>query len=337
MNRGPAKTTHWEKRDNPRLLSFVVPLFQEEANIARLREKLESLGKRLGVAVEFVLVDDGSRDATCELLQVWASENPQAKVIQLSRNFGQQVALTAGIDQARGDALLLMDGDLQDPPELVEELLARYREGYDIVNALRVRRKGEGWMKRFTSVLFYWGMRTFVQKELPSGIGDFRLISGDVAESLRAMREGRRFMRGLMAWVGYRQTAVPFERQPRLGGKSNFNFVRLLLLAKDAVLSFSDFPARIGTALGIGAVATAAALSLHPTTTERAPAAALGEGWLLAAQFLAAGITLFCLGVLGEYLGRMYDELKNRPLYIVRRTINVQVRKLPRAVFPVGE
>src|SRR5438105_5785761 len=239
-------------RPSPRLLSIVIPLYNEERSLPLLRPRLTAaLGALPCDAVEVLFVNDGSADATLDLLREWASEDSRIDVICLARNFGQQAAITAGLDEARGDAVVVMDGDLQDPPEVISKMLERYCEGYDVVYGRRAGRAGESWLKRLTAWGFYRLMRKLVYKDLPADTGDFRLISRPCLEALRTMRETHRFMRGMVAWVGFPQTAVEFERPPRSAGQTNYSMRKMLAFAWTAAVSFSPAPLRISLMLGV--------------------------------------------------------------------------------------
>jgi polyisoprenyl-phosphate glycosyltransferase len=322
-----------EPRPNPTLLSFIIPVYNEEEVFLYLRERLVTLAAELPCPVEWIIINDGSSDRTGSLLLDWASEDPRAKVIEFARNFGHQAALTAGLDCAAGDVIVVMDADLQDPPELVHEMLARYREGYDIAFAQRIKRHGEGLFKRASAAAFYWVMKTFIDKDLPQNVGDFRLMSRDAVDALSQMREGQRFMRGMVTWIGFRQIAVPFERAPRAAGETKYSLRKMLRFAWNAILSFSSLPLRAIVYIGIlvflfgtgyGTYAFLRAVIYKD----------LVPGWatLVILQCVIGGTMLVSLGMIGEYIGRIYDEIKQRPLYIVRRAVNMTSNtKPPRA------
>ncbi len=315
---------------SPRLLSIVLPLYNEQEVLPLLRDRLEKLTPRLPCPVEWILVNDGSRDATGRLLFDWARADPRARVVDLSRNFGHQAAVTAGVDHAAGDAVVIMDADLQDPPELVLEMLKRLAEGFDVVYAQRTRRHGEGIFKRATAKAFYWLMRRFVHPDLPPDTGDFRLMSRSAVEALAHLREGQRFLRGMVTWVGFRQTTVQFERPPRAAGETKYPLRKMIRFAWTAILSFSSLPLHLSTYLGLavfvfgiayGAYALVQAIIFHDVVT----------GWtsIIVLQAVLGGAILVCLGMIGEYVARIYDEIKRRPIYIVRETANWRERPLP--------
>lgn len=314
-----------ERRAPPALLSLVIPLYNEQEVLPLLRQRLEAVAQTLGVPVEWVLVNDGSRDATAALLFQWAAQDRRAKVVQLARNFGHQAAVTAGLDHARGDAVVAMDADLQDPPELVATMIERYLEGYDVVFAQRTLRLGEGPFKRWTAKLFYWLMATFVHADLPPEASDFRLMSRRVLVAIAHLREGQRFLRGMVTWLGFYQVAVPFERPPRAAGETKYPLSKMFSLAWDAVVSFSSAPLRIATYAGsllvaFGLAGAAYAFFRQLVFHDLVP------GWapLVILHGLIGGATLFGLGLIGEYVGRIYEEIKQRPIYIVARTANVE-------------
>lgn len=312
-----------ERRDNPALLSLVIPLYNEAAMVPLLAARMEAFAQTLPCAYELILVNDGSTDRTVELLWEWAVRVPQVKVIALARNFGHQIAATAGLDYASGDAVVLMDADLQDPPELVHQMLDEYRNGYDVVYAQRTRRDGEGMWKRFSAWAFYRLMRSLIYKDLPPDTGDFRLISRQCLAALQSMRETHRFLRGMVAWVGFPQKAVPFVRQPRAAGQTKYPLRKMLRFAWHAALSFSPLPLRMTLAAGaivtglglLGAVYAVAALLLHLPIV---------AGWasLMVLVSLIGGSIMISIGILGEYVARIFDEIKERPLYVVYRTRN---------------
>jgi len=301
----------------------VLPLYNEEETVPQLRARLEALAERLHLTVEFVLVNDGSGDHTVELLSQWAQEDRRARVLHLARNFGHQAAATAGFDAARGDAVVLMDADLQDPPEVVVEMLARYREGYDVVYGRRRCRSGETAFKRGTAWLFYRLMRRFVHPDLPADTGDFRLLSRRCLDALRQMREVHRFLRGMVTWMGFRQTAVEFDRPPRAAGTTKYPFRKMCRFAWNAVVSFSALPLRLSlwlglatglAGLGYGVYSVLRFALWHDTV----------PGWTsqIVLTCLTSGATLFSVGLLGEYVGRIFEEVKGRPLYIVAEELN---------------
>ena len=328
-----------EPRPDPALLSFVLPMYNEAEVFDALVARLAALAATLPCPVEWVVVNDGSRDATPRLLSAWAARDPRVKFIDLARNFGHAAALTAGLDHASGDAVVIMDADLQDPPEIVRDMLARYREGYDIAYAQRTKRHGETAFKVSTAAGFYWIMRRFVHRELPANSSDFRLMSREAVQALGHLREGQRFLRGMVTWIGFRQVAVPFERPSRLAGTTKYSTRKMVAFAFDAILSFSMLPLRIASYFGfftfLFGMLFGLRIAFHALFYED-----LVEGWatIVVLQSILGGAILLCLGMIGEYVGRVYEEIKQRPIYIVRRRVNVShVTEAPRAVVPGPE
>ncbi|HEY0382323.1 MAG TPA: glycosyltransferase family 2 protein [Candidatus Elarobacter sp.] len=306
-------------------LSVVVPLFNEADNVdellRRIREVLAGL-TRSPAAYELILVDDGSRDATLEKLLAAAHADPHLRVISLSRNFGHQIAATAGLDAARGDAVVLMDGDLQDPPALIDDFLAKFREGYDVVFATRRRRAGESRFKLFTAALFYRIIRRLTNVSIPVDTGDFRLMSRRVVTALRGSRERHRFIRGLVSWVGYKQTGIEYDRAERFSGESKYPVSKMIKFAVDGITAFSEIPLRIATWFGffvsiIGFLVALYELGLHFFTGYNLP----GYTSTIFAILFLGGVQLITIGILGEYVGRVYDEIKGRPLYLVAENV----------------
>jgi dolichol-phosphate mannosyltransferase len=283
-----------------------------------------------------VTVNDGSRDGTGDALAAWAARDRRVKLIDLARNFGHPAALTAGLDHASGDAVVIMDADLQDPPEVIRDMLARYRDGYDIAYAQRTKRHGETPFKLFTASAFYWLMRRFVHRELPANSSDFRLMSRDAVNALGHLREGQRFLRGMVTWIGFPQVAVPFERPSRAAGTTKYSTRKMVAFAWDAILSFSTLPLRFATYIGFAAflfgMTYGVRVFVHALFYRD-----LVPGWAttVVLETLLGGAILVCLGMIGEYVGRIYEELKQRPIYIIRRRMNVDAPTAPaRGVVP---
>ncbi|MFB2937522.1 glycosyltransferase family 2 protein [Aerosakkonemataceae cyanobacterium BLCC-F154] len=306
-------------------LSIVVPLYNEELNIDYLFERLESVLERLSSTYEIVCVNDGSKDNTLKCLIDHHYRNSAIKVVNLSRNFGKEIALTAGIDYAVGAAVIPIDADLQDPPELIGELVEKWREGYDVVYATRRSRQGESWLKKITALAFYSTIGKMSRVPIPANTGDFRLLDRKVVEALKQLPERTRFMKGLFAWVGFKQTSVMFDRQPRLKGKTTWNYWRLWNFAIDGITSFSLLPLKVWGYLGfiISFISFLYASFLIIRTL------IYGVDWpgyasLMVAVLFLGGIQLLTLGIIGEYLGRVYEEVKRRPLYLVRELYGVE-------------
>ena len=271
--------------------------------------------------VEIIFVDDCSHDRSHELLLDIRRRDPRCKLIRLTRNFGHQVAITAGLDVALGEATIVMDADLQDPPELVLELIARWREGYEVVYADREEREGEGWLKRAMSAWFYRLMQRLASLEMPVDVGDFRLIDRRALDAFRSMRERRRYVRGVFSWVGFRQTGVPYRRPARFAGKPKYSFRTLLRLAIDGIVSFSDVPLRIALVWGFFFSVASFLVGVFAIATRLAGIFVV-PGWasiVVVVSFLG-GIQLTLMGMMGLYIGSIYEEVKARPLYVVRDT-----------------
>jgi dolichol-phosphate mannosyltransferase len=307
-----------QSRPAPRLLSIVIPFFNEEAVIPHLRERLAQFLPQLPCAVELLLVNDGSQDGTLAALHGWAARNPNVIVVSLSRNFGHQAASTAGLDHVHGDAIVLMDADLQDPPELIIRMIAEYQNGFDVIYAQRESRMGESLSKRVTAWLYYRLMRLSGCRNLPPDTGDFRLISASCLQALRRMRETHRFLRGMVAWVGFPQTAVRFVRPPRVAGETKYNLIRMLRFAWTGAMSFSPMPLRIVFGLGIGVAAAAMFIGLYAVGSMLLHYYVI-PGWtsIMFTLCLVGSFILIGLGMVGEYVAKIFEEIKDRPLYIV--------------------
>ncbi len=305
-------------RPMPGLLSLVVPVYNEEEVLPLLLGRLQALMESVACPCELILVNDGSRDRSIHVLKEAAERDLRIRVIALARNFGHQIAATAGLDAARGDAVVLMDADLQDPPELVLDMLEKYCAGYDVVYAQRVRRIGETPFKKVTAWLFYRFMRTAISKDLPVDTGDFRLMSRRCLDTLNRMRETHRFLRGMVVWVGFSQTAVQFVRPQRAAGQTKYPLHKMLRFAWTAASSFSAVPLRLSLWLGAALFSVGLLYSVYGLWglfTGRD----LVRGWLslVILNCLSAGSILLCMGVLGEYIAKIFEEIKDRPLYVV--------------------
>ena len=302
-------------------ISVVVPLYNEEENIDYLFTRLLGVLDKLETSYEIVCVNDGSKDNTLKQLVDHHNKNPVIKVINLSRNFGKEIALTAGIDYANGAAIIPIDADLQDPPELIEELVAKWREGYDVVYATRRSRQGETWLKRFTANGFYKTISKMTSVAIPANTGDFRLLDRKVVEAIKKIPERTRFMKGLFAWVGYKQTSVMFDREPRAAGTTTWNYWKLWNFAIDGITSFSLVPLKIWSYMGLFiSFISLLYASFLVIRTLILGIDVPGYASLMVAVLFFGGIQLITLGVIGEYLGRVYEEVKGRPLYFVRES-----------------
>lgn len=301
-----------------------MPVFNEEPVIGELAARLASFLGALDESWEVVFVDDGSTDRSYELLAERCATEPRYRVIRLTRNFGHQLAITAGLDYARGEAVVVMDADLQDPPEVVQEMLARYRDGYDVVYGVRSKREGEGLFKRATAFLFYRVLRALVGVPIPLNAGDFRLMSRRVVVALRALREANRFVRGMVAWVGFKQTSVSYVRKGRAAGETHYPLRRMVRFALDGILSFSTLPLRMAIWLGVGAGLIGIAVAVWAIVAHLEGQTIPGWATIMVVVALASSAQLMMTGVLGEYVGRIYDEVKKRPLYLVMEELNAR-------------
>ena len=328
MNSSNKGTYHLlEARPYPAKLSIVIPVYNEEEMVPVLRAELEEFAGQVRGDTEFILVNDGSSDRTLDGLLEWANADRRVKVLHLSRNFGHQIAATAGLDHASGDAAVLIDADLQDPLEPVHGMIERYCEGYDVVYGQRERRVGESPFKLVTAWAFYRLMRLLVYPELPVDTGDFRLISRQCLDGLQAMRETHRFLRGMVAWVGYPQIAFRYVRGARRKGQTKYPLRKMLTFAWTAATSFSTLPLKLswgfGCIVGLFGIEEAARAVLASLM-----GGSVVPGWtsLMVVGSLVGGVLLMSLGVLGQYIGKIYEQAKGRPLYLVSRTFNLEER-----------
>jgi glycosyltransferase involved in cell wall biosynthesis len=307
--------------------SIVVPVFNEAETLGELTRRLGELLDRLDGPGEVIYVDDGSTDRSYELMLEAHHGDPRFKVIRFSRNFGHEMATTAGLDAASGAATVVMDADLQDPPEVILELAARWREGYDVVYAVRAERPGETRLKKLTSVAFYRVLQRMTEIEMPLNVGDFRLIDRRALDAFRSMREQNRYVRGMFSWVGFRQVGVPFHRDERYAGETKYRYGKLLRLAIDGIVSFSGYPLRFALNLGFVVAGISFLLACVFVTMKFAGFWEV-PGLASIAVFVAflGGIQLFLLGIVGEYIARIHDEVKRRPLYLVSETRGLEPR-----------
>jgi dolichol-phosphate mannosyltransferase len=311
------------------LHSLVIPVFNERPGLDALFERVKGVFDalhRAGDTYEAILVNDGSRDGSTEKLDELARADRRFKVVHLSRNFGHQVAITAGIEWARGETVTVIDADLQDPPELLEQLIAKWREGFEVVYATRESRQGESAFKLWTAKLFYRLIRWLTHVDIPLDTGDFRLMDRKAVDAFLRIPERHRFVRGLVSWVGYRQTGVPYKRASRVHGETHYPFKKMLKFALDGITSFSIFPLQIATYVGFVS-AVVAFFGILYTLYLRLLTDKTIQGWtsLMIVVLFLGGVQLLALGIIGEYLGRTYDETRRRPLYFVGRVTGFEL------------
>ncbi|NOZ49300.1 MAG: glycosyltransferase family 2 protein [Chloroflexi bacterium] len=310
------------------VISIVAPAYNEEAILPELYRRTCQTLDALDLSWELVLVNDGSTDRSFEIMQELHAQDARVCIVNFSRNFGHQIAITAGADYARGDAVVIIDADLQDPPSLIADMVEQWRQGYEVVYAVRKQRQGETWFKLFTARLFYRLINRITGFQIPLDTGDFRLMDRKVVDTLRRMREYHRFMRGLSVWVGFRQTGVEYVRQERYAGETKYPLSKMLRFALDGITSFSHLPLQLATYLGfiiagISVLGIIVAIILRVSGSQ----AFYGQASTLVAVLFLGGIQLISLGIIGEYLGRIYNEVKRRPLYVVRDVIGFEDEK----------
>jgi dolichol-phosphate mannosyltransferase len=312
------------------IFSIVAPVYNEVESLPELYKRIASVMNGMGEPWELVLVNDGSTDGSADAMDALYERDPEhLRVVHFARNFGHQIAVTAGMDYARGQAVVLIDADLQDPPEVIAELAAKWREGYEVVYAVRKERKGEGWFKLATAKLFYRLIYRITDVDIPLDTGDFRLMDRRVVNAMQSMREQHRFIRGMVSWVGFRQAGVPYNRQERYAGTTKYPLRKMLRFAWDGITGFSYFPLQLATYMGF-AIAGLSALAIVVVIYLRAFTSARpleGQATTLVMVLFLGGVQLISLGIIGEYLGRIYNEVKGRPLYIVREVLGAEERE----------
>jgi dolichol-phosphate mannosyltransferase len=308
------------------LLSVVIPVYNEASTISTLLSGLAAVLRRLPWDHEILFVNDGSTDDTLSKLEAAAAVDASLKILSFSRNFGHQAAITAGLDFASGDAIVVMDADLQDPPEVIERMFQRFQVGYDIVSAQRISREGDGWLKRVTAAGFYWVMRRMVDDRLTPQVGDFRLFSRAAMTALRSLREQHRFVRGMVAWLGLREAIIPFHRGGRVAGATKYSIFKMLRFAWTAVSSFSGLPLRMAVVMGL--LMSLMSLGYFCFAFYSAVITKnVVPGWasIVFLQCLFSGATLVAIGLVGDYVSRIYEEIKRRPLYVVAHHTNISL------------
>ncbi len=300
------------------VFSIVAPVYNEEETLPHFYQRVAVVMDELGAPCELVLVNDGSRDGSYKTMRALHAHDPRVRIVDFSRNFGHQIAISAGLEHARGDAVVILDSDLQDPPEVIPALVDRWRAGAEVVYAQRRRRPGETRFKLVTAAAFYRVIRRLTEMDIPRDTGDFRLLDRQVVDALVAMKERHRFMRGLAVWVGFRQEAVPYDRQERFAGSTKYPLVKMVRFALDAITGFSYVPLQLATTAGFALAGLSVVGIVVAAALRLAGAAIQGQATTLIAVLFLGGIQLIFLGVIGEYLGRIYDEVRARPLYIAR-------------------
>ncbi len=302
-------------------LSVIIPIYNEEGNIPALFERLSSVVSKMNVEPEFLFVNDGSRDNSIALIKALAAKNTIVKYIDFSRNFGHQVAVSAGLDKASGDAIVIIDADLQDPPELIIEMFEKMQSGFDVVYAKRRARKGESFLKKFTAGMFYRILSSITSVSIPVDTGDFRIMSKQVADIVKSMPEKEKFLRGQISWVGFEQTFVEYDRDERQSGETGYTYSKMIRFALDGITSFSNFPLKFATGAGF-AVSGFSFLMILYALYSRYILKVYEPGWtslMLAITFIG-GIQLISIGIIGEYISRMSANIRNRPLYVIKNT-----------------
>lgn len=307
-----------EQRQDGCEYSIVIPIYNEQETLEELYTQLRALMDRLDGPAEVVLVDDGSSDDSYPMMVDISGRDERFRVVHLSRNFGHQIATTAGLDLAVGRAVVIMDADLQDPPEVVLEMAAKWREGFDIVYGQRQERKGETWFKRVTASMFYRVLRGLTDVDIPAEVGDFRLIDRGALEAYKAMRENNRYLRGMFSWVGYKQTGVSYVRAPRFAGTTKYPLRKMLRLAANGIVSFSHVPLRFALILGVVVAGLSFLVGVYAVLVKLFGQTVHGWTSIVVPIAFLGGVQLIVLGMMGAYIGRIYDEVKHRPLYIVR-------------------
>lgn len=299
--------------------SFIIPIYNEEETIGEMYRRISAVMDRMDGAVELILINDGSRDRSLKLMRDLHERDSRVCYLSLARNFGHQIAVTAGLNFARGQVIVILDADLQDPPELIPDMVEMWRQGYQVVYAQRSQRRKEGWFKKFTAYSFYRLLKKLADVDIPTDTGDFCLLDRQVVDVLNSMPERNRYIRGLRSWIGFRQTAIRFERDPRFAGDVKYTFRKSLALAINGLVSFSKVPLRLSTYVGlfsaIAAIIMALLVLYWRIFTPSSPLA--GFTIILMAIFFLGAVQLVCIGILGEYVGRIYEEVKGRPLYTV--------------------
>ncbi|WP_238902751.1 glycosyltransferase family 2 protein [Clostridium sp. YIM B02506] len=309
-----------------KLISIVVPMYYEEKVADECYKRLKKVMNDNEINYEFIFVNDGSKDKTFEILNKIAEEDKNTKIISFSRNFGHQIAVTAGVDKAKGDAVVVIDADLQDPPELIPKMIDLWNEGYKVVYAKRKKRKGESFFKLFTAGMFYRILDKMTDIDIPLDTGDFRLMDRDVVNVLKTMKENNRFVRGMVSWVGFKQTPIEYERDERFAGETKYPLKKMIKFASDGIISFSAKPLKLMGSLGVFCVSISLVIFLYALIRKLTNNVNVVSGWasIMTAVTFLGGVQLLSISVLGEYIGRIYDESKRRPLYVIEKEVNME-------------
>ena len=333
--RAPVMRDSAEPGGPPPVLSVVVPCFNEEQVLRETNSRLIALLEGISPNFEIIYVDDGSADSTPDLLREMQLQENRIRAIRFSRNFGHQLAITAGFEHARGDAVVIIDADLQDPPEVIREFLQKWLDGHDVAYGVRVERKGETAFKRGTAKLFYRFISRLSDTSIPLDTGDFRLMDRSVVDALLAMPERDRFVRGMVSWLGFSQVAVPYRRAPRFAGDTKFSLFKMIRFATDGIVSFSTLPLRLATWIGFAASGIAL-VEIAVALFDKIFTHGLVRGWTstVIAIWFVGGVQLICMGIIGEYVGRIYGESKHRPLYVVRERMGFEATDAADALRP---
>lgn len=309
------------------LISIIVPMYFEEDVVAECYSRLTAMAKTAELNYELIFVNDGSTDKTLEMLECIAKEDMRVKVISFARNFGHQIAVSAGVDKAKGDAVVIIDADLQDPPELIPQMIRLWKDGYDVIYAKRKARDGETWFKLLTSKIFYRVLNKMSNVVIPMDTGDFRLIDRKVVEVFKGMHEKNRFVRGMVSWLGFKQIPIEYERKERFAGKTKYPLRKMLKFAADGILSFSTKPLKLIEYVGFWTVIASSGIFIYSLIAAFTGNQGITSGWtsVITGMAFFGGVQLLSIGILGEYISRIYDESKGRPLYVVEKEINTEV------------
>jgi dolichol-phosphate mannosyltransferase len=302
-------------------LSIIIPIYNEQGNIDRLINRLKGVMNQLNVTCEYVFINDGSKDDSINIIKNLAKIDPSVKFINFSRNFGHQIAVTAGLDKCIGERIVIIDADLQDPPELILEMYKKMDEGFEVVYAKRAARNGESWMKKFTARMFYRILKSITSVNIPVDTGDFRIMDRKIVEVLKQMPEQQKFLRGQISWIGFNQTYVEYERDERFAGETGYTYKKMIRFALDGITSFSNFPLKFATICGF-VVSGAAFLVMLYALYARFISKNYIEGWtsIIISVLFLGGIQLISIGIIGEYISRLSSNVRNRPLYIINDT-----------------